>query len=220
VGSVSVFVSIGVLARCSRSSSDAPSAGNSTTTPASRLCSVDRPPGGIDADFVTSDHAGGAREATAHLLAAGHRRTSTWATGATSRALVPAGVAYDPALVRMEVEHSAMARRATEELFSEENPPTAVFAAQNRITIGAVEALRAMGRRHDVALVVFDDLVLADALDPALTVVAQDAVGIGRAAAELLFARPDGDDGPARTIVRPTTLIARGSGEIRRGGTA
>ncbi len=83
-----------------------------------------------------------------------------------------------------------MARRATEELFSGENPPTAVFAAQNLITIGAVEALRALGLRHDVALVGFDDLTLADAIEPGLTVVAQDANGIGRAAAELLFAPP------------------------------
>jgi LacI family transcriptional regulator len=120
----------------------------------------------------------------------------------------------------MELEDSAMARRVTEELFSGENPPTAVFAAQNLITIGAVEALRTMGRRHDVALVGFDDLTLADALEPGLTVVAQDAGGIGRAAAELLFARLDGENGPARTVIRPTTLIPRGSGEIAPGGTA
>ena len=81
-----------------------------------------------------------------------------------------------------------MARRATEELLSGENPPTAVFAAQNLITIGAVAALRARGLQHAVALVGFDDLTLADMVDPGLTVVAQDAGGIGRAAAEVLFA--------------------------------
>src|SRR5689334_6951734 len=164
---------------------------------------IDRPPGFIDADVVLSDHAGGARDATAHLLAAGHRRigylgdrrrihSATERLRGHTEALAAAGVPYDPALVRMELEDSAMARRATEELFSGENPPTAVFAAQNLITIGAVEALRRMGRRHDVALVGFDDLTLADAIEPGLTVVAQDANGIGRAAAELLFARLDG----------------------------
>ena len=159
---------------------------------------------------MTSDHAGGARAATAHLLAAGHRRigylgdrrriqSAVERLRGHTEALAAAGVPYDPALVRMELEDSAMARRATEELFSGENPPTAVFAAQNLITIGAVEALRALGRRHDVALVGFDDLTLADAVEPGLTVVAQDANGIGRAAAELLFARLDGENGPART---------------------
>jgi LacI family transcriptional regulator len=81
-----------------------------------------------------------------------------------------------------------------------------------------VEALRARGRQHAVALVGFDDLPLVDAVDPGLTVVAQDAGGLGRAAAELLFARLDGDAGPTRTVVLPTALIARGSGEIAPAG--
>src|SRR5262249_30133319 len=136
-----------------------------------------------------------------------------------TEALAAAGVPYDPALVRMELQDSATARRATEELFSGENPPTAVFAAQNLITIGAVAALRALGRRHSVALAGLADLTRADAVDPGLTVAAQDANGIGRAAAELLFGRLDGDDRPARTVIRPTTLIARGSGEIAPGET-
>jgi LacI family transcriptional regulator len=189
------------------------------------LVFVDRPPGYIDADVVLSDHAGGARAATAHLVAAGHRRigylgdrrrihSAAERLRGHTEALAAAGVAYDPALVRMEIEGSAMARRATEELLSSENPPTAVFAAQNLITIGAVAALRARGLQRAVAFVGFDDLTLADAVDPGLTVVAQDATGIGRAAAEALFARLDGADGPSRTVVLPTTLIARGSGEI------
>jgi LacI family transcriptional regulator, galactose operon repressor len=72
--------------------------------------------------------------------------------------------------------------------------------------------------QHAVALVGFDDLPLADAIDPGLTVVAQDAGGLGRAAAEALFARLDGDGGPSRRVVLPTTLIPRGSGEIAPNG--
>jgi LacI family transcriptional regulator len=190
---------------------------------------VDRPPGFIDADVVMSDHAGGARAATSHVLAAGHTRigylgdrrrihSAVERLRGHTEALAAAGVAHDPALVRMELRDSAMARRATEELLDGENPPTAVFAAQNLITIGAVEALRARGVQQRVALVGFDDVPLADAVDPGLTVVAQDANGIGRAAAERLFARLDGDREPSRTVVLPTTLIPRGSGEIAPGG--
>ena len=195
------------------------------------LVFADRPPGYIDADVVLSDHAGGARAATAHLLAAGHRRigylgdrrrihSAVDRLRGHTEALAAAGVPHDPALVRMELEDSAMARRAAEELLSGDNPPTAVFAAQNLITIGAVAALRARNLQHSVALVGFDDLTLADAVDPGLTVVAQDAAGIGRAAAEALFARLDGDDAPSRTVVLPTTLIPRGSGEIAPGAGA
>ena len=189
------------------------------------LVFVDRPPGFIDGDVVLSDHAGGARAATAHLLDAGHRRIGFLGDrqrihSAAERlrgyreVLAERGVPFEPGLVHVELENSAMAREATHELLDSENPPTAVFAAQNLITIGAVEALRARGRQHSVALVGFDDITFADAVDPGLTVVAQDPWAIGRAAAELLFARLDGDDGPSRRIVLPTTLIARGSGEL------
>jgi LacI family transcriptional regulator len=67
---------------------------------------------------------------------------------------------------------------------------------------------------RDVALVGFDDFSLADLLEPAVTVVAQDPVAIGRTAAELLFARLDDGDRPPRQIVMSTQLIPRGSGEI------
>jgi LacI family transcriptional regulator len=65
-----------------------------------------------------------------------------------------------------------------------------------------------------VALVSFDDIPLADALDPGVTVIAQDPDALGRAAAELLFERLDGFAGPSRHVVLPTALIERGSGEL------
>ncbi|MGZ8475825.1 MAG: substrate-binding domain-containing protein [Candidatus Limnocylindria bacterium] len=55
---------------------------------------------------------------------------------------------------------------------------------------------------------------LADVVDPGLTVVAQDPHALGRTAAELLFSRLDGYDGPSRRVVVPTELIERGSGEL------
>ena len=59
-----------------------------------------------------------------------------------------------------------------------------------------------------------DDIMLADLLDPAITVIAQDPARIGRTAGELLFRRLDGDRSPTRHHVVPTRLIVRGSGEI------
>jgi LacI family transcriptional regulator len=92
--------------------------------------------------------------------------------------------------------------------------PTALFTAQNLVTIGAVKALRRLGRQHEVALVGFDDFMLGDLLDPPVTVVAQDPDAIGRVAAEQLFRRIDGDTEPFTVQVVPTHLIVRGSGEI------
>ena len=106
------------------------------------------------------------------------------------------------------------ARQALLRLLDGPTPPTAVFSAQNLLTIGALRALRERGVHHDVALVGFDDIVLADLLEPAVTVVAQDPRAIGELAAERLFARLSGDGTPERVYTVPTTLITRGSGEI------
>jgi LacI family transcriptional regulator len=186
---------------------------------------VDRPPAFMDADCVLSDNAGGAFEATGHLIAAGHTRigflgdragifTATERLRGYRDALSRHGIAYDDAVVRMELRDSAAASEATAGLLAANDPPTALFTAQNLITIGAVERLRSLDRQRSVALVGFDDLPLADVVDPGLTVVAQDAEELGRLTAERLFARLDGDDGPTVQDVVPTTLIARGSGEL------
>jgi LacI family transcriptional regulator len=187
---------------------------------------VDRPPAYIDADCVLSDNAGGAFAATAHLLAAGHRRIGFLGDRETiftaherlrghRRALEADRLPFDPALVRMDLHDSRAASEAAGELLAGDAPPTALFTAQNLITIGAVERLRRLGLQRRVALVGFDDLALADALEPGLTVVAQDAERLGRATAERLFARLDGDRGAARRVIVPTVLIERGSGELR-----
>ena len=81
------------------------------------------------------------------------------------------------------------------------------------MTIGAIRALHRLGLQHEVALVGFDDVLLADMLEPAVTVIAQDPAEIGRTAAARVFARLDGDDSPAATYVVPARLIVRGSGE-------
>ena len=128
-------------------------------------------------------------------------------------ALAEAGVSVDESLVRLGVHDIETAERATRELLTLPNPPTALFAGNNRITIGALRTLGRNGRR--VALVGFDDLELAEVLAVPATVVAYDAAELGRRAAELLVERLAGDDGPPRRIVLPTTLVPRGSGEVR-----
>jgi LacI family transcriptional regulator len=100
------------------------------------------------------------------------------------------------------------------------DPPTAFFTGQNLLTIGGVRALHERGRELEIALIGFDDISLADMLNPAVSVVAQNPQALGRAAAEQLFSRLDGDSRPAVHKTIPVTLIARGSGEIRPGSSA
>ncbi len=189
-----------------------------------RAVFIDRPPGNIDADVVLLDNVGGARSAVAHLLAHGHRRIAMVGDEPTiftaverlrgyREALVAAGLAVDDSLIRVGAHDAEAAEAATAELLSLPQPPTALFSGNNRITIGALRDLARNGRR--VALVGFDDLELAEMLAVPATVVAYDAAELGRQAAELLVQRLAGDDRPPRRVVLPTTLIARGSGEVR-----
>src|SRR3954449_1327567 len=141
------------------------------------LVFVDRPPRFLDADTVVTDNAGGARLAVEHLLEAGHRRigflgdrpdvhTAAERLRGYRETLARHGLGGDHELVRHPQFRGTDAYQTTRELLCGTNPPTAVFAGQNLIAIGAVRALHALGLQHRVAMVSFDDLPLADALDP------------------------------------------------------
>jgi len=93
-------------------------------------------------------------------------------------------------------------------------PPQAVFTSQNLVTIGVVQALHELGLQYQIALVGFDDVPLAGAVRPGLTVMAQDPAALGRLAAERLFARLAGDNSQPKILTVPTRLVVRGSGEI------
>jgi LacI family transcriptional regulator len=190
-----------------------------------RLVFVDRPARFIDADAAVSDNAGGARAAVAHLLRAGHRsiaflgdRPSIFTAAERRRGyyetLAEAGIAASGAVERVGLMNAESAEVALREILLADDQPTAVFTAQNLVTIGAIRALRAAGRQHEIALVGFDDVVLGDVVEPGITVVAQDPYALGRHAAELLFSQMDGRSDESRLIVVPTELIVRGSGEI------
>ena len=172
---------------------------------------IDRPPPTIDADCVLSENREGARRGVEHLIAHGHRRIGY---------VGPAPEALFTAAERFAGYREAIAGVGPElvgdidALLEDPEPPTAIFSAYNLATVEVLRALHRRGLQGKVALVGFDDVPLADAVEPGVTVVAQDALGLGRTAAELLFSRLDGYRGHGRRVVLPTTLIERGSGAL------
>ena len=188
------------------------------------LVFVDREPQFLDGDSVVTDNHAGAHACVSHLVQHGHRRIAILSdrvsistaqkrqTGAVE-ALLKAGIPISERLMRVDLTSIAQAHAATADVIQAE-APTAIFASQNLVTIGAIRALHELGMQHEIAIIGFDDFLLAELLDPAITVVAQDPTTMGRIAAEELFARLGGDRSPSRHHVVPTNLIVRGSGEI------
>jgi LacI family transcriptional regulator len=186
---------------------------------------LDRPPGGLQADAVLLNNEGGARAGVEHLLAQGHRRigligdppelyTLAERVRGYRAALAARGVDFDETLLRLGAHDVAQAEMSARALLQLPDPPTAIFAANNRVSVGALRALKAVDAQ--VALVGFDDFELADMLPVPVTVVRHDPAELGRRAAELLFTRLDGDGGAPQTVILQTELVVRGSGEVPR----
>jgi LacI family transcriptional regulator len=180
---------------------------------------VDRPGSGLAADVVVGDNRGGARAAIAQLVARGHSRIGLL-TDALSiytmrerfegarDALTAAGLPLDPSLWASDVHSPHDAIAATGRMLALPDPPTALVCANNRSTIGAVEALWHSGRHAEV--VGFDDVEFARFLPQRVTIVDYDAAELGRRAAELLFERIQGSIQAPREHVVPTRLVTRG----------
>ncbi|MFE2352040.1 LacI family DNA-binding transcriptional regulator [Kitasatospora cineracea] len=182
---------------------------------------LDRPGSGIDADAVLSDNAGGAQAGTAHLIAHGHRRigfigdlpsihTAAERARGYRAAMAAAGLPVDERWVDCGPTDRTRVAAAVRRLTTGPDAVTALFTANNRVTLAALHHLPADRRP---ALVGFDDLELADLLTPGLTVVAQDPAALGALAARRLFDRLTGDTTPPARLELPTLLVPRGSGE-------
>jgi LacI family transcriptional regulator len=186
---------------------------------------IDRASSPLLADAVVSDNRGAAREAVRHLVKTGRRSVAYFGDDliiptAQDRfdgfcdAVAEAGIDQNGELVRHGLRTAEQARLVARELLTGAAPPQAVFTSQNLVTIGVVQALHELDLQHVIALVGFDDVPLAGAVRPGLTVMAQDPTALGMLAAERLFARLAGEASPPRIYTVPTRLLVRGSGEL------
>ena len=184
------------------------------------LVFVDRMPGKLTADAVVQDDVGGGNEATAHLISHGHRRIAFLGDDVVTgflrlegcrKAHAEAGIPHDDGLVHLGEVDDATVTAALTRILADPDPPTAVFSSNARCTISVVSALQALGR-NDVAVIGFGDFPTAAALEPAITVIHQDAEEMGRFAVERLFDRLDQPDRKLRRrTVLPVSLVTRTS---------
>jgi LacI family transcriptional regulator len=148
---------------------------------------------------VSAAHTSGASQAMRHLLELGHRRIAQitgprgWLATEDRRrgysaALAAAGILADPELeVEAEPEIEG-GRTGAAQLLDLPDPPTAIFAFNDNIAIGAIQTARARGLRvpDDLSIVGFDDVEHATIVTPALTTVRQPLAEMGRTAVSLL----------------------------------
>ena len=186
---------------------------------------MDRYIDGWDVDTVMGDSVSAARALVKHLIDLGHTRIAMISGPQTTStsidriigyriALAEANIAYDPDLIRIGEYRSISGERLTHQLLESDKRPTAIFAANNVIALGVIDALNAHGMRvpHDMALVSFDDLPNTSRLFPFLTVAVQPAYDLGANAAQLLLSRLESDQlPPPRHVILPTRLIIRHS---------
>ena len=178
---------------------------------------------------VISDNLGGARLAVRHLHDRGHERIAT-VTGMLStrpgadrllgyRAELDAlGLPYRDDYVQEGDFYFESGYRAMQALLALETPPTAVFAAGDLMAAGCVRAAEERDVRvpHDVALVGFDDIQLAAMMQPALTTIRQDKIGLGASAGEALLRMIEHADAAPPIATLPVELVVQESSGARR----
>ena len=186
-----------------------------------------------DLDSVLVDSKGGAAQAAEHLLSLGHQRIGLVSgpldtTPGRERyegfieALHAAGVELDPALIQMGDFKHESGYQAALRLLGLPIPVTAIFSANNLMSIGVLRALHHMGVRvpGELSFVGFDDLELAELLSPPLTVVSRPAVEQGVLAMRLLRNRIESKGvAKAQHIVIDSQLTVRGSSRSPQYGT-
>jgi LacI family transcriptional regulator len=182
-------------------------------------------------DFLALDNRRGARLATEHLLAQGHRAIAFFGGHRDSSscgerragyrdALAAAGIAPDPGWLVECAPTRLEAARQTGALFARDPAPTAAVCYNDAVALGLMSGLAARGRQagRDFAVVGFDDIPEAAVSMPPLSTIAVLPRERGMQAARLVLERLQGADGPSRNTVAPAQLVVRASSLVAPSG--
>jgi LacI family transcriptional regulator len=193
------------------------------------LVVVDRDMGNLELDTVTTDNFSGGLIATQHLLSLRHQRIAC-ITGPSNitpsadrvtgyrAALQQAGVPVDEVLLARGDFHPASGYQAALQLLQRNPRPTAIFACNDLMAIGAIRAASQLGLRvpQDVSILGFDEIELASYTTPPLTSVSQPKEEIGQLAVALILERiQDHTLLPRRKVLSPRLVIRESTLELQ-----
>jgi LacI family transcriptional regulator len=166
----------------------------------------------------------GAFAAVNHLLAGGHRRIAfvggTSQTGQSQRrqdgyedAMRAAGIAIDPAYVIQSNFTVDGGTRAARQLLDLPHPPTAIFAANDEMAFGVIDAIHRRGLLvpDDISVVGYDDILAASYVHPTLTTVRQPLQAISHEAVRRMLDAIEGRGAETVRVEFPADFIVRGS---------
>jgi DNA-binding LacI/PurR family transcriptional regulator len=185
---------------------------------------IDRLPKRWNGDSVTVANEQGAYAATRHLIKIGHKRLAAITgplhlTNAKQRldgfyrALSESKLTVAPEYLHETTFERAGGYTKARLILKLLPPPTAIFAGNDMIALGVIQAIRELGLHcpKDVSVMGFDDLDFAELISPSLSSVSQSGYQLGATAARSLMDRLNGDDGPPKHLVLETQLKIRDS---------
>jgi LacI family transcriptional regulator len=177
---------------------------------------------------IDSDNLRGGQLATAHLLGLGHRRiamlsgrpdleSSRLREQGYRQAMAAAGVPVSEDLVLVGGYDAQASAECTRALLTSNDPPTAIFAANDVSAIAAIQAAVGLGLRvpADLSVVGFDNIPESALCTPPLTTVNQPIRQMGERSIQLLLRLMRGDHVEATHITLQTDLVVRQSARAR-----
>ncbi|KRB07564.1 LacI family DNA-binding transcriptional regulator [Lysobacter sp. Root690] len=179
---------------------------------------------------VVLDEERAVREMMAHLVSLGHRRiahikghpehgASQWRLNGYRDGLAAAGIEYDPSLVIEGDFHYDTGAICAQRLLLMDNPPTAIFAANDDMAAGTIRTASEMGLSipGDVSVCGFDDTPISRQIYPPLTTVRQPTREMGRLATHELFKRIKAPDGGQMITAGYELQLRQSTGPIGKG---
>ena len=165
-----------------------------------RLEAVAKAAGSLALDNIYIDNVAASRLAVNFLIDKGHTRIGMLSSTegparfrerGYQQAILAANLRLEPALVAIGVYNAEGGYRAMRQLLGLDHPPTAIFAANDLMAMGAMVAIREanLAIPDDIAIVGFDDIASAKLVYPALTTIRQFQHCMGQRAAEMLLER-------------------------------
>lgn len=185
---------------------------------------VDHQGSGKDCPAVGAANWQGAYNATEYLVHLGHKRigfiTGWMDLGAAvdrlegyRAALWASHIPYDEKLIRQSTFQQLDGYTSAMDLLNLPDSPTAIFASNDVMAFGAMDAVREKGQRipEDISIVGFDDIPQASIIHPALTTVQQPLRKMGSVATQMLLDLLKNPGSPTKRIELPTGLVIRNS---------